>query len=286
MSLSFHTAASPQLTNPPSSSRPLDPPGPTPPQLHLRMESHPRNLRLDPMPLRSPLPNPPLPEPPTHPHQRPPVPPRLQHPHHPPFGPLRLHLPRQNPPPARPLPRRAQAQPRHLGPRPARVEPQPLPAGGAVGRAREPQQPHVSGVSVPHADSYAAVRAWGVRGVRGGSGDGGDVRGTCGGADEVSVWVLVGGGGCTAGGVDDEEEAGGGGGEDFVVGWVCTRCPGWPCGCVLTYFCSGGVRGILELVLLQAIMDKVGFGIPIQELFDLVVGTSTGTCAPPQLAHQ
>ena len=39
----------------------------------------------------------------------------------------------------------------------------------------------------------------------------------------------------------------------------------------------GGVRGIIELVIVQGIMDKVGHGIPIQELFDLAVGTSTGT---------
>ena len=39
---------------------------------------------------------------------------------------------------------------------------------------------------------------------------------------------------------------------------------------------SGGVRGILELKILQAILEEVGFGLPIQELFDLAIGTSTG----------
>ena len=39
---------------------------------------------------------------------------------------------------------------------------------------------------------------------------------------------------------------------------------------------SGGIRGILELVILQEIANAVGFGIPIQELFDLTIGTSTG----------
>lgn len=39
----------------------------------------------------------------------------------------------------------------------------------------------------------------------------------------------------------------------------------------------GGVRGIVELALLQAIEKEVGLGITINELFDLVIGTSTGT---------
>lgn len=39
---------------------------------------------------------------------------------------------------------------------------------------------------------------------------------------------------------------------------------------------SGGIRGILELTILQKIVDEVGFDIPIQELFDLAIGTSTG----------
>ena len=38
----------------------------------------------------------------------------------------------------------------------------------------------------------------------------------------------------------------------------------------------GGIRGILELVVLQKVLDEVGFGLPIQELFDLAIGTSTG----------
>ncbi|KAL9611586.1 MAG: hypothetical protein Q9167_003775 [Letrouitia subvulpina] len=39
---------------------------------------------------------------------------------------------------------------------------------------------------------------------------------------------------------------------------------------------DGGVRGIIELVMLRKIVAAVGFGIPIQELFDLAIGTSTG----------
>jgi patatin-like phospholipase/acyl hydrolase len=40
---------------------------------------------------------------------------------------------------------------------------------------------------------------------------------------------------------------------------------------------GGGIRGIVELALLQALEKEVGLGVPISELFDLVVGTSTGT---------
>ncbi|KAJ3460552.1 hypothetical protein MRS44_011419 [Fusarium solani] len=39
---------------------------------------------------------------------------------------------------------------------------------------------------------------------------------------------------------------------------------------------GGGVRGIVELVILAKIEKAVGFGIRIQDLFDLVIGTSTG----------
>ena len=39
---------------------------------------------------------------------------------------------------------------------------------------------------------------------------------------------------------------------------------------------SGGIRGILELTILQKVVEEVGFDIPIQELFDLAIGTSTG----------
>ena len=41
---------------------------------------------------------------------------------------------------------------------------------------------------------------------------------------------------------------------------------------------SGGIRGILELVILQKVIDEVGFDFPVQELFDLAIGTSTGEC--------
>ncbi|CAM1500480.1 Fc.00g096420.m01.CDS01 [Cosmosporella sp. VM-42] len=39
---------------------------------------------------------------------------------------------------------------------------------------------------------------------------------------------------------------------------------------------SGGVRGIVELVILRAIEKKLGDHVPIQNFFDLIVGTSTG----------
>ena len=39
---------------------------------------------------------------------------------------------------------------------------------------------------------------------------------------------------------------------------------------------GGGVRGIIELAILKEIEDRVGLGLPISDLFDLVVGTSTG----------
>jgi hypothetical protein len=39
---------------------------------------------------------------------------------------------------------------------------------------------------------------------------------------------------------------------------------------------GGGVRGIIELAILREIEDRVGLGVPICDLFDLVVGTSTG----------
>lgn len=39
---------------------------------------------------------------------------------------------------------------------------------------------------------------------------------------------------------------------------------------------GGGVRGIIELIILQEIERALGPGLPIQAFFDLVVGTSTG----------
>jgi patatin-like phospholipase/acyl hydrolase len=40
---------------------------------------------------------------------------------------------------------------------------------------------------------------------------------------------------------------------------------------------GGGIRGIVELALLQSLDMTVGLGLPIRDLFDLVIGTSTGT---------
>ena len=45
---------------------------------------------------------------------------------------------------------------------------------------------------------------------------------------------------------------------------------------LIIYTCRGGVRGIVELVVLEAIMKRVGHDLPVQELFDLIMGTSTG----------
>ncbi|KAI5921413.1 hypothetical protein F4810DRAFT_712454 [Camillea tinctor] len=39
---------------------------------------------------------------------------------------------------------------------------------------------------------------------------------------------------------------------------------------------GGGIRGIIELQILAKLVQEVGFEIPIQHLFDLVIGTSTG----------
>ena len=39
---------------------------------------------------------------------------------------------------------------------------------------------------------------------------------------------------------------------------------------------GGGVRGIVELTILAEIERRVGLNVPIRDLFDLIVGTSTG----------
>jgi hypothetical protein len=36
---------------------------------------------------------------------------------------------------------------------------------------------------------------------------------------------------------------------------------------------SGGVRAVIQLVILAMIEKRIGLGIPIQEFFDLIVGT-------------
>lgn len=40
---------------------------------------------------------------------------------------------------------------------------------------------------------------------------------------------------------------------------------------------GGGVRGMVELAILEKIEQRVNLKIPIRDLFDLVIGTSTGT---------
>lgn len=39
---------------------------------------------------------------------------------------------------------------------------------------------------------------------------------------------------------------------------------------------GGGIRGVVELALLQALADEAGLGVPIRDYFDLIMGTSTG----------
>jgi hypothetical protein len=43
---------------------------------------------------------------------------------------------------------------------------------------------------------------------------------------------------------------------------------------------GGGVRGVVELVVLRALEDAIGLkaNIPLRTFFDLIVGTSTGVC--------
>lgn len=38
-------------------------------------------------------------------------------------------------------------------------------------------------------------------------------------------------------------------------------------------FLSGGVRGIVQLTMLDALEKKIDLGIPVQDFFDLIVGT-------------
>ena len=39
---------------------------------------------------------------------------------------------------------------------------------------------------------------------------------------------------------------------------------------------GGGVRGIIELALLENLELRIGLGVPIRDFFDLIIGTSTG----------
>jgi hypothetical protein len=41
---------------------------------------------------------------------------------------------------------------------------------------------------------------------------------------------------------------------------------------------GGGVRGIIELEILEQIQKIIGGAIPVKELFDLIIGTSIGMC--------
>ena len=48
---------------------------------------------------------------------------------------------------------------------------------------------------------------------------------------------------------------------------------------------GGGVRGIVELAVLQRLEAATGLGLPLGEYFDLIVGTSAGSYLPPSY-HQ
>ncbi|KAK3612882.1 hypothetical protein LTR22_028407, partial [Elasticomyces elasticus] len=39
---------------------------------------------------------------------------------------------------------------------------------------------------------------------------------------------------------------------------------------------GGGVRGLVQLLVLQMLEDKIGLGLPLTRFFDLIVGTSIG----------
>jgi len=39
---------------------------------------------------------------------------------------------------------------------------------------------------------------------------------------------------------------------------------------------GGGIRGIIELAILEKLHDRIGLEVPIRDLFDLIMGTSTG----------
>lgn len=45
---------------------------------------------------------------------------------------------------------------------------------------------------------------------------------------------------------------------------------------------GGGIRGIVELAILDKIVDRIGLPVPVRELFDLIVGTSTGMSSSSQ----
>lgn len=47
---------------------------------------------------------------------------------------------------------------------------------------------------------------------------------------------------------------------------------------------GGGIRGIIELAILQKIEQRIGIAIPMRHFFDLMVGTSTGKFSP-QMEH-
>ena len=45
---------------------------------------------------------------------------------------------------------------------------------------------------------------------------------------------------------------------------------------------GGGIRGVVELALLQSLDESIGLEIPMRDMVDLVVGTSTGKLTSPQ----
>jgi hypothetical protein len=61
-------------------------------------------------------------------------------------------------------------------------------------------------------------------------------------------------------------------GDPYHVAKLKPRCAGLR----LLTLDGGGVRGIIEIALLEKLECRVGLDVPVRELFDLIVGTSTG----------
>ena len=61
-------------------------------------------------------------------------------------------------------------------------------------------------------------------------------------------------------------------GDPYHVAKLKPRCAGLR----LLTLDGGGVRGIVEIALLEKLECRVGLDVPMRELFDLIVGTSTG----------
>lgn len=56
----------------------------------------------------------------------------------------------------------------------------------------------------------------------------------------------------------------------MIHGTYCLNIVPWY---LTIYTLSGGIRGIIQLKVLEALERKINLGVPIQDFFDLVVGT-------------